>query len=79
MQVRETECPQHLTAADGHPVRALAQSTAMRPFLDRLDAGKAAAYTATYDDALRVAYPPLPDASALFPFRRLFLVLTCPH
>lgn len=61
--------------ATGHPVRAFTQSTAMRPILARLTAAETEAFLAAYDRALAKAYPPLPDGSALFPFRRLFILL----
>jgi trans-aconitate 2-methyltransferase len=61
--------------AIGHPVRAFTESTAMRPFLDRMAAEEAARYMAAYDAALHEHYPLLPDGSALFPFRRLFFTL----
>ena len=63
---------------EGHPVRAFTQSTAMRPFLDRLDAAEAAHFTARYDAALAGAYPLLPDGGVLFPFRRCFFVVQRP-
>ena len=75
----ETEYVQHLApATQGHPVRAFTHSTAMRPFLDRLDAAEAAHFTARYDAALAGAYPLLPDGGALFPFRRCFFVVQRP-
>ncbi len=79
LTVWETEYLQPLgPEADGHPVRAFTASTAMRPFLDRLTAEEAARFTARYDEALDSAYPRLKDGGALFPFRRLFLILTRP-
>ena len=60
---------------DAHPVRAFTASTAMRPFLQKLDAGEAAAFTAAYDEGLARAYPLAPDGSVLFAFRRLFFTL----
>lgn len=60
---------------DGHPVRAFTASTTMRPFFHRLSIAEAVRFTAAYDKALALAYPPLPDGQVLFPFRRLFLVL----
>lgn len=72
----ETEYLQRLDpAASGHPVRHFTQSTAMRPVLAQLSEAEAATLTATYDAALSMAYPLLPDGAALFPFRRLFLIL----
>jgi trans-aconitate 2-methyltransferase len=63
----------------GHPVRAFTESTLLRPILARLDPGEQARYLAAYDAALSGAYPPLPDGGALFPFRRVFLVLQVSH
>lgn len=75
----ETEYLQALPAApQGHPVRRFTESTAMRPFLDRLTGDQAAALTAAYDAALDGAYPRLPGGGALFPFRRLFFTLERP-
>lgn len=75
----ETEYLQPLeAAAEGHPVRAFTASTAMRPFLERLSAEEAAVFTARYDEALESAYPRQSDGGALFPFRRLFLILQRP-
>lgn len=65
-------------AGEGHPVRAFTGSTAMRPFLEKLNAGEAAQFTAAYDAALTSAYPLQGDGSALFPFRRCFFVLEMP-
>lgn len=79
LTVWETEYLQPLgPEPEGHPVRAFTASTAMRPFLDRLTAEEAARFTARYDEALDSAYPRLEDGGALFPFRRLFLILTRP-
>ncbi|MGL5009945.1 MAG: methyltransferase domain-containing protein [Paracoccaceae bacterium] len=61
--------------ADGHPVRAFTESTAMRPFVERLTKAEAAGFVTAYDAALHEAYPVLEDGSALFPFRRVFLTL----
>lgn len=51
------------------------KGAAARPFLDDLgdDAG---AFFAEYAAALRPHYPPGPDGSTLFPFRRLFAIAT---
>ena len=76
VQAWETEYVQHLAAhADMHPVRAFTQSTAMRPFAERLTAPEAAQFNAAYDKALASAYPLLPDGAALLPFRRVFFTL----
>jgi trans-aconitate 2-methyltransferase len=76
----ETTYTQQLDpVADGHPVRAFTESTLLRPILARLDAGEQARYLAAYDAALADAYPLLPEGGALFPFRRVFLVLQVNH
>jgi len=59
---------------EGHPVRAFTESTAMRPYLERLDGAEVSAFRAAYDAALARAYPLLPDGGALLPFRRVFFV-----
>lgn len=71
----ETDYIQRLDPAEGHPVRAFTQSTAMRPLLEKLTAAEVAAFTHAYDAALGSAYPLLADGTALMPFRRVFLVL----
>ncbi|MBL8561551.1 MAG: methyltransferase domain-containing protein [Gemmobacter sp.] len=73
----ESEYLQWLEPAEGaHPVRRFTESTAMRPYLEKLSAAEAESFTAAYDAALEATYPRQPDGSALMPFRRLFLVLT---
>lgn len=78
VDVWETEYVQRLDPlpAGRHPVRPFTEATAMRPFLDRLSAGEAAGFVARYEAALASAYPVEADGSVLFPFRRLFFVLT---
>jgi trans-aconitate 2-methyltransferase len=61
--------------AEGHPVRAFTESTAMRPYVAGLTAEEARAFVAAYDEALVEAYPPLPDGRVLFPFTRVFFIL----
>jgi trans-aconitate 2-methyltransferase len=76
VQAWETDYLQHLPAVAGmHPVRAFTQSTAMRPYVEKLSPAEEAAYLAAYDLALGAAYPLLPDGSALMPFRRAFFTL----
>lgn len=76
VDVWETDYVQRLAASEtGHPVRRFTESTAMRPFLDRLDGGEAAAFVERYDQALHSAYPTEADGAVLFPFRRLFFVV----
>ncbi len=72
----ETRYAQRLAPRDAaHPVRQFTQSTAMRAFLAKLSEAEAAAYVAAYEHALAEPYPPEPDGSVLFPFRRVFFVL----
>lgn len=61
---------------DAHPVRTFTQSTVARPVLARLDPAERSRFLAAYDAALGAAYPPRKDGSVLFPFTRLFFVLT---
>lgn len=76
VQAWETDYVQHLPAAAGmHPVRAFTQSTAMRPYVEKLTPAEEKAYLSAYDTALTSAYPPLADGSALMPFRRVFFTL----
>lgn len=76
ISVWETEYLQLLDpVAEGHPVRHFTASTGMRPILAELSRAEAAAYIATYDAALRDAYPAEPDGRVQFPFRRLFFTL----
>ena len=73
----ETEYVQQLAPTPiGHPVRAFTESTAMRPFVEKLTSEEEVAFSAAYDAALGAAYPLLPDGAALFPFRRVFFTLT---
>lgn len=72
----ETEYIQTLASVDaGHAVRHFTQSTAMRPYVDGLDAAAKAAFIADYDAALDVAYPCEADGSVLFALKRLFFVI----
>ena len=79
LSVWETEYLQPLApVGEGHPVRAFTQSTALRPFSARMGAGEMGEFLDQYDEALAFAYPAEADGTVLFPFRRLFLVLTRP-
>ena len=72
----ETDYVQRLEpVADGHPVRRFTESTAMRPFLEKLDGAEAERFVAAYEEALAAAYPVAEDGSVLFPFRRVFFTL----
>lgn len=76
----ETIYHQRLTqgAEQGHPVRLFSQSTAARPVLEKLDEAEAVRFLTDFDAALAAEYPIRPDGSVLYPFWRLFLVLTRP-
>lgn len=75
--VWETDYVQRLDPAkDAHPVRRFTQPTAMRPYLELLSDVEAASFIKRYDHALGAAYPVEADGAVLFPFRRLFFVLT---
>jgi trans-aconitate 2-methyltransferase len=71
VSVWETTYHQVLTGAD--PIAEWMRGTAGRPYLDTLgDDG--AAFLNDYAVAVRPHYPPEPDGTTLFPFRRLFFV-----
>jgi trans-aconitate 2-methyltransferase len=76
VEVWETDYLQVLASvAEGHPVRAFTEGTALRPFAARLGEGELEEFLGSYDEALAIAYPAEADGTVLFPFRRLFLVL----
>jgi trans-aconitate 2-methyltransferase len=66
----------YLHVLHGHdPVLEWVKGTALRPVLTALDeASERDAFVAEYAEALRAAYPPRPDGSTVFPFRRTFAV-----
>lgn len=71
-----SEYVQRLAPAEGaHPVRRFTESTALRPFAEKLSESELAAFLARYETALAAAYPAEADGTVLFPFRRLFFVL----
>jgi trans-aconitate 2-methyltransferase len=73
----ETEYYQRLTAEAGsHPVRRFTESTYARPVLQALEEDEKAELIRRYEEVMRAAYPVRADGSVLFPFRRLFFVLT---
>lgn len=76
----ETVYYQTLAAQEdgAHPVRAFSQATAARPILEKLSEAEAGMFLAAYDESLAAAYAPAADGSVLYPFRRLFMVLTVP-
>ncbi|WP_284163591.1 methyltransferase domain-containing protein [Frigidibacter sp. SD6-1] len=77
VNVWETDYVQRLAPSkDGHPVRRFTESTAMRPFFEKMEESEAREFLARYEAALASAYPAEADGSVLFPFRRLFLIVT---
>ena len=68
----ETTYLHRLTGPD--PVLSWVTGTALRPVRTALDDAEWAAYTAELAPRLRAAYPPRPDGSTWFPFRRVFAV-----
>lgn len=72
-----TQYYQYLAPAEtGHPVRHFTASTAMRPHVAGLTPDAEARFVAAYDLALHRAYPLDRTGGVLFPFKRLFAVLT---
>lgn len=79
VEIWETEYFQQLPPeAEGHPVRIFTSSTFARPVLEALAPEEAAELIRLYDAAVARAYPPMPDGSVLFPFRRLFFLVQVP-
>ncbi|WP_375175247.1 methyltransferase domain-containing protein [Pseudooceanicola sp.] len=73
----ETEYMQNLPPAEeAHPVRLFTSSTFARPVLDVLTEAEQQELCRHYDAAMEAAYPRRSDGSVLFPFRRLFYILT---
>lgn len=74
VDVWETTYYHQLTGPD--PVLEWVRGSALRPYLGALDPHDAEAFTLSYGEALRDAYPPGPSGETLFPFRRVFVVAT---
>lgn len=70
--VWETTYLQQLTGED--PVLDWISGTALRPVRSALDERDWQEFTAELGCALRAAYPPRPDGTTWFPFRRVFAV-----
>lgn len=70
----ETEYLHVLSGPD--PVKEWVKGSALKPFLDALDASERGSFESEYAERVRAAYPPRPDGRTLFPFRRLFIVAT---
>jgi trans-aconitate 2-methyltransferase len=72
LDIWETEYLQVLSGPD--PVKEWTKGTWLKQFLDALPQAQRGAFEDDYAARLREAYPPLPDGTTLFPFRRLFLL-----
>lgn len=77
IDVWETTYWQVLEGED--PVAAWTSGTFLTGLLDRLGPSEREAFLEAYRGRLRGAYPPRPDGTTLFPFRRLFLVARRAH
>jgi trans-aconitate 2-methyltransferase len=75
LDIWETVYEQALTGEN--PVADFVKGSWLKPFLDALDDGDRAAFEAAYRARVARAYPPRPDGTTLFPFRRLFIVARC--
>ena len=56
------------------PVVTWTSATALRPYLDALEAHERGSFEAEYRARIRISYPPEPDGRTLFPFKRVFIV-----
>lgn len=60
--------------AGENPVVEWTRATGLRPYLDALQEPARGAFLADYGRRIAAAYPPEPDGSTLFAFRRIFIV-----
>lgn len=58
------------------PVVQWASGSSLRPYLDKLEGERRAAFREEYAQRMREAYPQRPDGVTLVPFQRLFLMAT---
>ncbi|MGH1415655.1 MAG: methyltransferase domain-containing protein [Pelagimonas sp.] len=73
----ETEYYQVLEPADtGHPVRRFTESTYGLPILQKLEPAEKERLIQAYEAVIGSAYPSGEDGTVLFPFRRMFMILT---
>ena len=73
----ETEYFQKLPPCDtGHPVRRFTEATYARPILQALSEIERERLVSAYDELIPKAYPLSSDGGALFPFRRMFFIVT---
>ena len=57
-----------------NPVVDFYRGSALRPYLERLPAGRRAAFLEAFTARMRAAYPRRADGATLFPFMRLFVI-----
>jgi trans-aconitate 2-methyltransferase len=76
LELWETIYRHALTGPDA--VLQWAMGTSLRPYLDALSEPARGEFREAYRAALRPHYPPRPDGTTVFPFRRLFLLATAP-
>lgn len=74
LDIWETEYLQVLTGTD--PVFEWVRGTGLRPILNGLSDEELKIFVPTYKERLREAYPARSNGQTLYPFRRLFMVLT---
>jgi len=74
LDIWECEYLQVLTGED--PVKEWTKGTALIPYLERLGASEGREFEQEYARRVRSAYPRRSDGVTLFPFRRLFMVLS---
>lgn len=73
----ETEYYQMLAPSDvGHPVRRFTEATYALPILQNLNEDEQTRLISAYEAVIGSAYPAADDGTVLFPFRRLFMILT---
>jgi trans-aconitate 2-methyltransferase len=72
LEIWESEYLHCLSGPD--PVVEWTRGTGLRPYLDRLAGAERDGFLAAYTARIASAYPPEPDGTTLFPFRRIFIV-----
>ena len=70
----ETEYQQVMGGVDD--ILEWAKGTVLLPYLQGLDEGEAASLLSRYREGLAELYPAQPDGQVLFPFKRLFFIVT---
>lgn len=58
------------------PILEWMRGSGLRPILDRLDEAEGEEFASAYAAAMRNAHPKEPDGTTLFPFRRVFFVVS---